>query len=244
MTPADYQFFDLHRVFIGDLPWTFTIEIIIRTVVMYLYTLWLVRMLGKRVAGQLSLVEFMIVVAIGSAVGDPMLYPDVPLLHGFAVVTVVVLMNRGLRYAINNVEAVETYVEGKPVLLVHKGRINLRGLDTAHVSQEALFEQLRLEGIEHLGEVRTAYIEQGGLLSVFRFPDRYIQQGLYFTPPWDLVQPASFSRGDVVQHSTPLACKRCGTVRTFDRGDTLPACDHCDHEVWTDAVCIPNEAAS
>lgn len=80
--------FDLQRMLIGDLPWTFTFEVIVRTVIMYVYTLLMIRLLTKRAVGQLSLVEFLLVIALGSAVGDPMFYHDVPLLHGIAVITV------------------------------------------------------------------------------------------------------------------------------------------------------------
>jgi len=33
-----FQLFDLHRIFLGDLPWTFTLEVVVCTVIMYLYT--------------------------------------------------------------------------------------------------------------------------------------------------------------------------------------------------------------
>ena len=47
-------------------------------------------MLGKRGMGELSPFELVIIVALGSAVGDPMFYADVPLVHGIIVITVVV----------------------------------------------------------------------------------------------------------------------------------------------------------
>lgn len=72
---------DWHSMIIGDEPPTFLLEIIIRTVIIYAHTLALLRWLGSRAIGQLSTVEFLLVIALGSAVGDAMFYPDVPLLH-------------------------------------------------------------------------------------------------------------------------------------------------------------------
>jgi uncharacterized membrane protein YcaP (DUF421 family) len=95
MSPADIQPFDLQRMFLGDLPWWFTAEVIVRTIIMYAYSLLLVRLVSRRAVGQLSLIEFLLVIALGSAVGDPMFYHDVPLLHGMAVVTVVVFLHAG-----------------------------------------------------------------------------------------------------------------------------------------------------
>lgn len=54
----------------------------------------LLRWLGSRTIGQLSTIEFLLVIALGSAVGDAMFYPDVPLIHALLVVMVVVVANK------------------------------------------------------------------------------------------------------------------------------------------------------
>lgn len=69
--------FDLQRMLIGDAPPLFFLEILVRTLVIYAYTLLLLRWLGSRTIGQLSTVEFVLVIALGSAVGDAMFYPEV-----------------------------------------------------------------------------------------------------------------------------------------------------------------------
>ncbi|MDP3264688.1 MAG: hypothetical protein U1E06_13565 [Tabrizicola sp.] len=52
----------------------------IRTLIIYAYSLLLIRWIGGRGVAQMSVVEFLLVVALGSAVGDAMFYGDVPLL--------------------------------------------------------------------------------------------------------------------------------------------------------------------
>ena len=54
---------------------------------MYAYTIFLLRVLGKRGMGQLSTLELAIIISIGSAVGDPMIGVDIPIVHGLLVVT-------------------------------------------------------------------------------------------------------------------------------------------------------------
>ena len=61
-------------------------------------------------AGQLSLIEFLAVVAPGSAVGAPVFYPDVP-------------FKRGLTYSVHSVERIDTFVEGTPMVLVDDGEV-------------------------------------------------------------------------------------------------------------------------
>jgi hypothetical protein len=70
----EYQGFDLERMFIGEFSPVLLAEIAVRTVVMYVYALAVVRFIGKRGLGQVTPFEFVIVIALGSATGDPMFY--------------------------------------------------------------------------------------------------------------------------------------------------------------------------
>ena len=115
------QALDLKRLFLGDVPLLFYVEIAFRTFMMYGYALVMLRLIGKRSQRQLSIFEFAIVIALGSAVGDPMFYPQVPLLHGMIVITVIVGLNKLLEELVKNYELMETFVEGSPSLLVQDG---------------------------------------------------------------------------------------------------------------------------
>ena len=143
-------------------------EIALRTAFMYLYTLGLVRLLGKRGMGELSPFDFVIIVSLGSAVGDPMFYADVPLLHGVIVVTVVVGLQRLVFRLTERSPAMEHLIESSPALLVEDGKIVQKTLDLEDLSERELFMYLRLEGVEQLGEVRLAYLEQNGRVSVYK----------------------------------------------------------------------------
>lgn len=229
------QPFDLHRMFIGDLSWLFTLEVVVRTICMYLYTLLLIRLLSRRALSQLSLIEFALVIALGSAVGDPMFYADVPLLHGFAVITTVVALNRSINWLMAHNETVEHIVEGKPASLIQNGRLHIPNLRRYGLSQEELFEFLRGHGVENLGTVREGYFEQNGQISLFRYAGDQKQAGLALVPPWDIMRMKTLSEGDMAKERQLLACSRCGFTRSFDR-EPLPACPACAHSEWTDAV--------
>jgi uncharacterized membrane protein YcaP (DUF421 family) len=240
---STFQAFDWQRIFIGDLPWIFTLEIIVRTLIIYVYTLLLVRLLSRRAVAQLSLIEFLLVIALGSAVGDPMFYPDVPLLHGMAVIAVVVLLNYGLSWLVMRHEAIEHFVEGQPVLLVEEGYICVENLVHGTIGREELFEYLRLHGVEYLGVLRQVYMEQGGQLSVFCYAPRQERPGLRINPPWELAPPQCFVAGDPAPASTWMGCMRCGWVQQFEQ-ESLPTCPRCGFDKWTDNVSLPKEPDS
>lgn len=73
--------FDWFRLFLGEDPPLFYLEIVFRILVIWIWTMVLLRWIGGRSISQLSVVEFLLVIALGSAVGDAMFYPEVPLAH-------------------------------------------------------------------------------------------------------------------------------------------------------------------
>ncbi|MDP9494288.1 MAG: DUF421 domain-containing protein, partial [Actinomycetota bacterium] len=162
--------------------WEFTLEIVLRTIIMYSYTLAIVRVLGKRGLGHLSPFELVIIVALGSAVGDPMFYPDVPLLHGIIVITVVVGMQRVLEEITERAPRLETILESKVRRLVKDGVVDDQALERESLSETELFSALREREIEHLGQVRLAYLEPSGMITVFKVTDEAVAQGRSVLP--------------------------------------------------------------
>lgn len=146
----------------------FFVEVVFRTLVMYLYTIVLARMVGHDAIGQIGPFEFVLVIAVGSAAGDPMFYPDIGLLQGILVITVVIVLHRLTGALTQRARKVETLIEGTPQLLVSNGEIQTQLLGSGSLTERELMTMLRLEGIRDLGQVEEAWFETNGRLSVFR----------------------------------------------------------------------------
>ena len=162
---SDYSF-DLHRIILGDLPAAFYLEILMRTTVLFLFTLLLIRATGKRSLGQLSVFDFVIIIALGSAVGDPMFYEDVPLLYGMVVVAVVVGLERVLALLTSRQARLELMVDSSPTVLVREGVVDYTALRHELMSVSELFQALRVQGIEQLDDVALAVLEPSGHISI------------------------------------------------------------------------------
>ena len=221
--------FDLQRMLIGDDPPLFLLEIAARTVIIYAYTLLLLRWLGSRTVGQLSTIEFLLVIALGSAVGDAMFYPDVPLLHAMLVVTIVVVANKGLDMVIARSKRAERIIDGEPREVVRDGALSASFLRHQTVSRDELFQQLREDGVEQLGQVWRAYIEKDGKLTVFRSKGD-APTGLPIVPPFQL-EPPTLVDPAKVGHGSFAVCTECGW---HYRGKV--ECAGCGAVHWTRAV--------
>lgn len=208
--PGDpgFQPLDWSRLLFGeDFSVPLLLEILLRTGVVFLWLVFLLRMTGKRGLSQLSPLELAIVIALGSAAGDPMLYTEVPVLLAMLVLTAVVALQRVVSWWMIRSRRLETFVDGTPMELVRNGVIVDGSLLRARLSREDLFERLRPKGVEQLGQVRRVYLEQSGELSVFLLPPGLVRPGLPIAPPWDVEPPHDSGPSGVV------ACQACGRVR-------------------------------
>jgi uncharacterized membrane protein YcaP (DUF421 family) len=112
-----------------------------------------------------------IIVALGSAVGDPMFYPDVPLVHGFVVIASVVLLQQGLSVIARRWPRLDEVVEGRPTVAVRQGVIQHDAVEAGMFSLAEVLEMMRLQGIARLEDVELAVIENAGRLSILRASD-------------------------------------------------------------------------
>jgi uncharacterized membrane protein YcaP (DUF421 family) len=231
--PEKEYAFDLSRIFLGNLPWFYVAEVLLRTTVMYFYAL----LLGKRGMGQLAPFDFVIIIALGSAVGDPMFYPDVPVLHGMVAITVVVVLTRAVSFLTEHSRRVQNLVEARPACLVRDGVMDLKAMESEDIPRDELFQRLRTEGVEQLGQVDRAYFEPSGKVSVFRTPpDTPPRAGIPLLPQVEEDAVARYCAGNAVPASGRYACWRCGHTDDMARGSNVHACPVCEGREWTQAV--------
>jgi uncharacterized membrane protein YcaP (DUF421 family) len=223
---------DLQQIFLGNTTVEVVVEIIFRTLVMYIYLLLLLRTLGARGIGQLSPFEFAIIIALGSAVGDAMFYLEIPLIQCLLVVTIVVLIQHAIVWVSNRNAQVEILLEGKPYTLIEDGILNMDNLHKTALSHDELFMEIRLAGVEQLGQVKSAYLEVNGKTSVFLVPAEAVRPGLLIVPPWEISRPPEMNGDQPVPQDGDYACSNCGNTKRFIKGTPPGKCSVCQQEKW------------
>ena len=230
-----FEVFDFHRIFIGDTPPIFLLEIVFRTLVMYGYTILLLRILGKRGMGQLSTLELAILIAFGSAIGDPMVDAQMPILHGLAAVTVVTIFQIGLERLINKNKKVEAMMEGTPNLVVDNGIIKWDCLTKDNLSKEDLLRTLRSKDVDHLGQVRKAFFETSGQISVLFQSPKKVKPGLSVIPENEIDAAVIIKATTPAAEAGPYACLDCGNIISLEQKQKAPKCKVCSGEEWVPA---------
>jgi uncharacterized membrane protein YcaP (DUF421 family) len=228
MPPPTPHITDYLRILMGEMPWPFLLEATIRLIVLYLLLLTGLRLMGKRMAGQLSRTELAALVSLAAAVGTPILAADRGLLAPLVIAAVVVLSQRLLTHWSARHAGVEHTLEGNVCTVVAGGVLDLATMEHSVLSQERLFAQLRGQSLEHLGQVRRLYMEANGTFSLVEEEDP--QPGLSLLPGWD----ESFRK---LQPLAPgkFACLACGQVVEAPQLPTHK-CPHCGTPKWEPAV--------
>ncbi|PSR55954.1 DUF421 domain-containing protein [Adhaeribacter arboris] len=221
--------FDWSRIWLGEeAPLTFLGEVLFRSVLMYLLILLTLRIMGKRGIKQLSLFEFSIILALGSAAGDPMFYEDVPIMHAVAVFAVILALYVLFNYWTEQSERVETWLEGKATCILEDGEINLSAFKSQKLTYREFFGEMRQYQVEHLGQVRKVYLESTGEISLYFFEESAIKAGLPIFP-----EVLAQARQEISLIGW-YACKSCGHVQEL-QPTPKHACSKCQQELWLEA---------
>lgn len=218
---------DINRILFGQAPPVFLLEVLIRTLLTYIILLVVVRWLGKRMSGQLTIMEMAVMLALGAIVSVAMQVPDRGILLSVIVLLVTVSFQRGFGYLGFKSAKVEKVIHGDVNILVKEGIMQLPEMQFCRISKQQLFGQLRCSGIYHLGKVRRVYLEASGAFSIY--PAKTDHPGLSVLPPGEREL-----FGAKLQEGLE-ACINCGVVRKKE-SENRPCMDcHCTS--WEAAVC-------
>jgi uncharacterized membrane protein YcaP (DUF421 family) len=217
----------LQRILVGDAPWAFLAEVVVRAIAVYAMLLISMRLMGKRVAAQLSITELAVILMLGAAIGVPIQVSSQGILPALVVLLVVVTLQRGVSSLSVRYRSVEVLAQGDVGILLKDGRILLDGLRGSRISREMLESELRACGVQQLGELRRVYIESSGQLSLV--PLREASPGLTICPD------ADEELRELVRASGYFACWHCGHVECQELKPDRN-CRHCGTNRWESAV--------
>lgn len=148
-----------------SVPWW---ELILRSAVVYLFLLILLRITGKRQVGQLAPFDLVLLLVLSNAVQNSMNAGDNSLIGGLIAATTLVVLNYGVGFATFRSKRLEAIVEGRPQILIHNGKIYDDVMSKAQLTRHEMDGALRQAGCATVGEVQLAMLENNGSISVIK----------------------------------------------------------------------------
>lgn len=144
----------------------------IRSIILYILVLVVMRLMGKREIGQLQPFELAIAIMIADLATIPMSEIGIPIINGIIPILGLLVMHLTISYI--NLKSVKLrgLICGKPSILIYRGKINEKVLIKERFTINELQERLRANNINNLADVEYAILETSGQVSIIQKPNK------------------------------------------------------------------------
>ncbi|WP_427157108.1 DUF421 domain-containing protein [Aliinostoc sp. HNIBRCY26] len=177
-----YLYIDWRAVFVPSIS---VLELLVRGSLVYLALFSVLRLLPSRQLGTLGITDLLVVVLFAEAAQNAMASNYTSITEGAILVGTVIFWSYFLNWLGYKLPAVQRFLNPPPILLVKNGKTIKRHLQQELITEDELMSKLRQQGVELLDEVKLAYMEADGSISIIRFelktqsvkPQKAIEKG-------------------------------------------------------------------
>ena len=137
----------------------------IRTLILIITLMVLMRLMGKREIGEMQPYEFVITLIIADLACIPMADVSIPLTYGIVAIMCVFLLHQLLVILEQSGSIVRRIISGKPSIVINQNGVDVIELKRNNLGVDDLIESLRTAGFFTLDDVSYAIFETNGSLS-------------------------------------------------------------------------------
>jgi uncharacterized membrane protein YcaP (DUF421 family) len=148
--------------------WLDLLRIVAIGTMAYVALVTLLRISGKRTLSKMNAFDFIITVAMGSALANILLSSEVSLAEGVVALGLLVLLQFVIAWTSVRSATVRKLVKSEPALLVHRGEFLDNVMHAERVTQAEVLAALRSHGVGSVGAVDAVVLETDGSMSVIR----------------------------------------------------------------------------
>lgn len=142
----------------------------IRTIILYLVLILVIRLMGKRQIGEMEPAEFVVTMLVANLAAIPMQDGGIPLLTGLIPILTVLGVELVLSWLMLQSGPLRRLFCGKPILLIDNGKLLQGNLRLTRVTLDELMGKLREKDVLDISQVQYAILETDGNVSVFPYP--------------------------------------------------------------------------
>ena len=185
---------------------------VIRTLILFVAVLILLRVMGKRQIGEIQPYELVVIIMISELAAIPMENTGIPLLNGLIPIFVLVAAQVTLSYISLKSSKARGVICGRPSIVIEDAVINEDELRRLRYNINDLLEQLRTKDVFDISDVEFAILETSGQLSVIlKSQRRPVQpEDLDIEPPFEGLPLTLIIDGRLIEENLVKANKTVG----------------------------------
>jgi uncharacterized membrane protein YcaP (DUF421 family) len=154
-----------HEVFVPSMS---IVELFVRGSLVYLALFFVLRSLPTRQLGALGITDLLVVVLFTEAAQNAMASHYTSITEGAILVGTVIFWSYLLNWLGYKFPRFQRFINPPPLLIVKNGSTIDRHLERELITDDELMSQLRQQGVEYLEDVKKAYLEADGSISILK----------------------------------------------------------------------------
>lgn len=144
-----------------------SIELIWKSVILYLYIIFIYRIMGKKELGKLSVTDFIVTILMAECAVFSIVEKDVSVFNSIIPITTLALTQILLSYISLKSDKFRKVIDGTPSVIIKNGKLIFSTMSKLRYSLDDLVTGLREHGVKSVEEVNYAILENDGKLSIF-----------------------------------------------------------------------------
>lgn len=143
-------------------------ELVIRGTAMYWFLFLIFRVVVRRDIGAVGIADVLIIVIVADASQNAMSGEYRSITDGMILVATLIGWNVAFDWLSYRFKPFRRFAEPAPILLIKDGAMLRRNMRRELITEDELWSKLRENGVEKLADVREAYIESDGQISIIK----------------------------------------------------------------------------
>jgi uncharacterized membrane protein YcaP (DUF421 family) len=147
-------------------------EIVLRSVAVFAFLWFVMRVIGKKELTQLSAFELALLIVIGDLVQQGVTQEDMSVTGAVLATGTIALLVVAMSYVGFRWNRTIEVIEGMPVVVIAEGRMLPEAMRVERLTEEEVVSEARQQGIGDIGDVRYGVLEPDGRFSFVRYDGR------------------------------------------------------------------------
>lgn len=147
------------------------LTILIRTLIIYLALIVIMRTMGKRQIGELEVTDLVTTLLISEIAALPITNQDIPVLHALLPMATLLFLEVASSVILIRFPRWKGLVSARPTTLIRRGIPDQQALSDLRISMDELISEIRQQGVRSLATVDYAILEKNGKLTVLTNTD-------------------------------------------------------------------------
>lgn len=142
------------------------LRIILRTLIIYITLLIIMRLMGKRQLGELELSELITTLLFSEIATTPITTPSTRLIDAIVPIGIIAALEILFSFIMIKFPTLKRMLTSGPSVIIQKGKINKKEMLKSRITLDELISQIRQNGVYDLDEVDYAILEENGKMTV------------------------------------------------------------------------------